>query len=176
MSFTVILHVWSHSLNFISHSNLWIVLTLPTPYWFKRWSSNPFWVVLLNAPSISSALLTTADTEVPHEDELLPGPPSTAISETQKSTRVKCKFTPFITVNHRLISTWDCSHSRYKACLRLRFGVLFHAQSISERDEFCIVTTDPSGRHTTPMQNDTSTLTCYMLVSTIILAFGLDLH
>lgn len=64
-----------------------------------------------------------AGTEVSHRDQLLPGPPSTANSETQKSTRVKCKFTHFITVNHTFTSTWGCSH--YKAGLGLRFG--FHA-------------------------------------------------
>lgn len=111
----------------------------------------------------------TAGAEVPHGDELLPGPPSTDNSE---SSRVKCKFTPFITVNHMLTSTWGCSHSCYKAGLRLRFGVLFHAQDISERDRFCTVTTDPSDHCTTLMQNDTCTSTCYLLFSTI----ELDLH
>lgn len=64
-----------------------------------------------------------AGTEVPHRDQLLPGPPSTANSETQESTTVKYKFTHFITVNHTFTSTWGCSH--YEASLRLRFG--FHA-------------------------------------------------
>lgn len=118
----------------------------------------------------------TAGTKEPHGDELLPALPSTPSSETQESTRVKCKFTPFITVNHTLTSTWGCSHSLYKAGRMLRFGVLFHAQDISERDRFRTVTTDPSGHCTTLMQKDTTTLTCYMLVSIIILAFKLDLH
>lgn len=182
VSFTVTLQVWSHSLNFTPHINFWI------SEFFDPACTVLAQVVELKSPLSGTAQFTlhfhcSADREVGDQQlaqryliemsycqDHLPQP-------TLKHRRApKCKFTHFITVNHIFTSTWGCSHSCYEAGLRLRFGVLFHAQNISERARFCRVTTDTPGHCTTLMQNNTSTLTCYMLVSTIIIAFELDLH
>lgn len=105
------------------------------------------WGALPISPFIAPSLLTVQEVTCTWHRRTprrwaaqLPAWPATPSSQTQHSTRVNEKFTPFIITHPTLISTTqgNSCYSLYILGLGLdfstKFGVLVHGQDISERD------------------------------------------